>query len=133
MRIVFFGTILLIPLATAMTIVPDPWMALGILIPVTFLMAMPSGLIMTTIQLISPNELRGQMIAFYLIAVNFIAYSVAPSLPAVLGDFLFESELALGKSISILAVINYSVAAICLGLCLKYFRRALKAAEVWSD
>jgi MFS family permease len=131
-RIVFYGTILLCPLAVVMTLLPDPWIALGVLAPVTFLMAMPSGLIMTTIQLITPNELRGQMIAFYLIAVNFIAYTVAPSLPAVLGDYMFESELALGKSISLLAAVNYSIAAVCLGLCLKYFRRALEAAMAWS-
>ncbi len=133
LRIVFYGTLVLLPTATALTIVPDPWLAVGLLVPVTLCMAMPPGLIMATLQAISPNELRGQMVAFYLIAVNFLSYAFAPSLPAVLSDFVFGSELALGKSISILAVVNYSIAAFCLFYCLKHYRRALEQARAWSE
>ena len=98
----------------------------------TFCMSMPPGLIMATLQAIAPNELRGQMVAFYLIAVNFLAYTFAPSLPALLSDFVFGSELALGKSISALAVVNYSIASICLLLCLRHYRRALEHARAWQ-
>ena len=133
MRIVMYGTFILIPTATALTIVPDPWVGIVLLIPVTFCMAMPPGLIMATLQAIAPNELRGQMVAFYLIAVNFLSYTFAPSLPALLSDFVFESELALGKSISILAVINYSIAAVCFWFGLKHYREALDAAKAWRS
>ncbi|MEM7100962.1 MAG: MFS transporter [Pseudomonadota bacterium] len=133
MRIVMYGTFILLPTATALTIVPDPWVGIVLLVPVTFCMAMPPGLIMATLQAISPNELRGQMVAFYLIAVNFLSYTFAPSLPALLSDFVFASELALGKSISILAVVNYSVAGICFWFGLKYYRDALDATRVWRD
>ena len=132
LRIVMYGTIVLLPTAVILTILPDPWMAVVMLVPVTFCMAMPPGLIMATLQAISPNELRGQMVAFYLIAVNFIAYTFAPSLPALISDYVFASELALGKSISILAAVNYSVAIVCLMLCLKYYRKALQQAGAWS-
>lgn len=88
---------------------------------------------MATLQAIAPNELRGQMVAFYLIAVNFLAYTFAPSLPAYLSDQVFESRMALGQSISILAVFNYSLAVLCLALCLKYYRQALEAAEEWTE
>ncbi len=132
LRLVLYGTIVLLPTATVLTILPDPWLAVALLVPVTFCMAMPSGLIMATLQAIAPNELRGQMVAFYLIAVNFLAYTFAPSLPALISDFVFASELALGKSISILAVINYSVAIVCLLLCLKHYRAALHEAKSWN-
>lgn len=131
-RIVLYGTLVLLPTATALTLVPDPWVAVVLLVPVTFCMSMPPGLIMATLQAIAPNELRGQMVAFYLIAVNFLAYTFAPSLPALLSDFVFGSELALGKSISALAVVNYSIASICLLLCLRHYRRALEHARAWQ-
>jgi len=133
LRVVLASTIVLLPFATLLTLVPNAYIALALLIPVTFCMAIPPGLIITTLQLISPNELRGQMVAFYLIAVNFLSYSFAPSLPAICSDFLFSSELALGKSISLLAVINYSVAIICLTLGLKHYRQALNKAEAWQN
>ena len=132
LRIVLYGTCVLLPTATALTLVPDPWLGIWLLVPVTFCMAMPPGLIMATLQAIAPNELRGQMVAIYLIAVNFLSYTFAPSLPALLSDFVFESELALGKSISLLAVVNYALAIVCLGLGLKHYRRALDAAKAWQ-
>jgi len=132
LRVVLASTIVLLPLAGTLTLVANAYTALALLIPVTFCMAVPPGLIIATLQLISPNELRGQMVAFYLIAVNFLSYSFAPSLPAICSDYLFASELALGKSISLLAVINYSIAIICLILGLKYYRHALERAKTWQ-
>lgn len=132
LRVVMYGTFALLPLGFAVTIVPDPWVAIALLVPTTFCMAMPPGLIMATLQSIAPNELRGQMVAFYLIAVNFIAYTFAPSLPAVLSDYVFGSELALGKSISLLAVANYGIAAACLAFGLKHYRQALAWTTDWS-
>ena len=131
LRIVMYSTIGLLLTAPVLTIVPNPWVGIGLLVPITFCMSMPPGLIMATLQAIAPNELRGQMVAFYLIAVNFLAYTFAPSLPAYISDEIFMSRLALGKSISILAVINYAVAVACLALCLKHYRRALDAAKAW--
>ena len=132
LRVVLYSTIALFPLAAFLTIVPNPYLALAMLVPVTFCMAMPPGLIIATLQTVSPNELRGQMVAFYLIAVNFLSYSFAPSLPAVISDFVFETEQGLGQAISLLAVINYSIAIVCIGLSLRYFRDAVAKAKVWS-
>lgn len=132
LRIVFYCTLLLGPLAVILTLLPSGGMAVALLIPVTFLMALPSGLIITTLQAIAPNELRGQAVAFYLISVNFLAYSFAPTLPAILSDFVFQDEGSLGYSISILAVFNYGVAAVTIGLGLKYYRVALDKARAWS-
>jgi len=131
LRIVMWGTLLLLPTATAFTLMPDGKLAILLLIPVTFLMAMPPGLVMSTLQAISPNELRGQMVAFYLVAVSFLSYTFAPSLPALISDYVFGSELALGKAISALAVVNYGIAFICLAACLPAYRRALAEAENW--
>ena len=132
LRVVWLSTLILLPLATGLTLTRDAHLGLGLLIPVTFCMSMPPGLIIATLQTISPNELRGQMVAFYLIAVNFLSYSFAPSLPAILSDFVFESELALGQSISTLAVFNYTIASICLGLSLKYYRDAINKTGAWQ-
>ena len=132
-RIVLWGTIALIPLVVALWIVPDDMMGIAILIPTTFLMAMPSGLIMTTLQMICPNELRGQTIAFYLISVNFLSYTFAPSLPPLLSELWFDSEDVKGAAISIMAIFTYGGAAICLYFCLRHFREALEVARAWTE
>lgn len=133
LRLVFIGTCLLGPSAVVLTLLPNAWAAIALLVPVTFMMAMPPGLISSALQAIAPNELRGQMIAFYMIAVNFLSYAIAPSLPPALDLLIYGREDTLGVSISVLAAINYSIAAVCLGFGLRYFRRALKDAEAWQD
>lgn len=131
LRIVFFAAVCQLPLAVTMTLLPNAWASMAMMIPLTFLMAMPPGLIITALQSIAPNELRGQSVAFYMIVVNFLSYTFAPTLPALLNDFVFQDEMALGKSISVLAAINYTIGAVCIGFGLRYFRRALKTAEAW--
>ena len=132
LRVVLYGTVVLLLCAPILTWTNNPYLGLALLVPVTFCMAMPPGLIMATLQSVAPNELRGQMVAFYLIAVNFLSYTFAPSLPALMSDAWFQDPLALGKSISILAVVNYSIACVCLALCLKYYRVALEHAQAWA-
>ena len=132
LRVAMYAGALLLPTATLLTLVDDPWLGMWLLVPVTFGMAMPNGLMLATLQAVAPNELRGQMVGVYLIAVNFLAYTFAPTLPALLSDYVFQSELALGKSISMLAVVNYSIAIVALGLSLKYYRAALERAKEWS-
>jgi MFS family permease len=131
LRIVMWTSLALMPSATALTLITDGKVAIAVLVPVTFLMAMPSGLMMSTLQAIAPNELRGQMVAFYLVAVSFLSYTFAPTLPATISDYVFASELALGKSISLLAAVNYSIAFVCLAACLAPYRRALAIADSW--
>jgi predicted MFS family arabinose efflux permease len=133
LRIVFWGTCALLPLAFALTLVPDPWVGIWILVPVTFFMATPPGLMMATLQSVCPNELRGQAVAFYLISVNFLAYTFAPSLPPVLTRLLFGGEEGLGAAISFLSIFTYGSASLCLYLSLKHYRDALDIAQQWSE
>ena len=133
LRLVFIGTLFLGPCAIALTLLPNAYAAIALLIPVTFMMAMPPGLISSALQQIAPNELRGQMIALYMIGVNFLSYAIAPSLPPAMDQLIYGREDTLGVSISVLAAINYSIAAVCLGFGLRHFRKALKEAEVWQE
>ncbi|MBT7879171.1 MAG: MFS transporter, partial [Gammaproteobacteria bacterium] len=61
MRLAFYGTIGLGPLAVIMPLVSSDWLAIAIIIPITFFIAMPPGLSNAALQAISPNRLRGQM------------------------------------------------------------------------
>jgi hypothetical protein len=71
--------------------------------------------------------------AFYLITVNFLAYLLAPLVPALLSDYVFTGEGTIGYSLSTMAAITYPAAAICLAFGLKYYRAALREAENWTD
>lgn len=133
MRLTLWCTILLAPIAIAMPLVDNAWLALALVVPITFFMAMPSGLSNAALQAIAPNRMRGQLIAIYLICVSFLSYLFAPLIIAMMNDYVFRSEDAIDLSLSTLAVINYSIAIAGLALSLKPLRKHLLSAAQWSE
>jgi MFS family permease len=133
MRLAFYGTIGLGPLAVIMPLVSNDWLAIAIIIPITFFMAMPPGLSNAALQAISPNRLRGQMIAVYLICVSFLSYLFAPLIIGLMNDYVFGREDAIGLSLSSLAFVNYAIAAICLYLCLEPLKDAVSRVHEFAE
>lgn len=133
MRLTLWGTIGLGPLAVIMPLVPNDWLAVAIIVPITFFMAMPPGLSNAALQAISPNRLRGQMIAVYLICVSFLSYLFAPLIIGLMNDYIFGREDAIHLSLSSLAAINYLIAAICLALSLKPLEDAIGRVSEFAD
>ena len=129
MRVTLWGTLVLGPVAVVLPLLDSGLLAAAMLVPITFTMAMPPGLSNAALQAIAPNQMRGQLIALYLICVSFLSYLFAPLIIGLMNDFVFGREEAIDLSLASLAVINYSVAAICLALSLKPLRRALAEAE----
>ena len=116
-----------------MPLLDNAWLALILVMPITFFMAMPPGLSNAALQAIAPSRLRGQLIAVYLICVSFLSYALAPSIIGIMNDFVFKSESAIDLSLSTLAAINYSIAVLCLGLSLKPLRAHLETAARWRS
>jgi len=133
MRLTMWGTIALGPLAVWMPLIENDWLAITIIIPITFFMAMPPGLSNAALQAISPNRLRGQMIAVYLICVSFLSYLFAPLIIGLMNDYVFGREDAIDLSLSSLAFVNYLIAAICLWLSLKPLEEAVSRVTEFGD
>ena len=131
MRLVLFCILALMPLAIAMPLVPKAGQTLLLLLPITFLMGWPGALGMTALQFIVPNELKGRIIALYSLVVNAISLALGPLLGGVISDKVFGGQ-SLGGSLSLMAAINYPLAAIALLLCLRPFRAALEKARAWD-
>jgi MFS family permease len=74
---------------------------LALICPALFFLALPMGSTVAALQMIFPNQLRGQVSAFYLFCLNLGGLTLGPLLPGVFNDYFFHSEAALGKSISI--------------------------------
>ena len=125
MRVTLWGTLVLGPVAVVLPLLESGIAAAVMLVPITFTMAMPPGLSNAALQAIAPNQMRGQLIALYLICVSFLSYLFAPFIIAVMNDYVFGREDAIDLSLATLAVFNYSIAALCLALSLKPLRAAV--------
>jgi len=69
--------------------------------PAMFFLALPMGTAVAALQLIFPNQLRGQVSALYLFILNLGGLTLGPLLPGVFNDYLFKNEKMIGASVAI--------------------------------
>lgn len=132
LRLCMIGALLMAPVAICMPLLEDQRLALLLLIPLTFFMAWPPGLGIAALQAITPNEIRGRIIALYLVATNFLSFTLGPLLVGVFNDHVFHSEAAIGTTLATVSGFGYPLAALSLFLCLKHFRSALQVSRAWE-
>lgn len=98
----------LVTLVPAM-LVPSATLAVGLLVPAAFFLALPIGCCYASIQMIFPAPVRGTVSAAMLLVLSLLGMTLGSLLPGLLDDHVFHSEGALGVSIAITA------AGACLG------------------
>jgi MFS family permease len=86
---------------TPATIVPDTRWTLVLLAIGMFLMSFPMGTSVAALQLIFPNQVRGQVGALFLFILNLGGLTMGPYIPGWLNDDVFHNEHMLGTSMSI--------------------------------
>jgi MFS family permease len=82
--------------AIAFPLMPDPtwaWVMLGIS---NLFINLPSGIAYASLQMITPNQMRGQIIAAYVLCTTVIGYGMGPFLIGLFTDVLFAGELKYG-------------------------------------
>ena len=117
LRVVVISWVVATPLMIASTLVSNAWVAVVVsgLAGMVALMAGPTQ--NAAIQSVTPNEMRGQMTALYLLSYT-LAQGAGPSLIAFVTDHVIGSEAALRYAMAwtVLAGMPFAVIAILLGL-----------------
>lgn len=105
--------ILFVPLLIA-PLVPNPIITILLLIPGVFGLGFHVGLGPSALQQITPNKMRGQVIAIYLLLLNMIAQIVGNAAPGWLTTYAFQNDLALDKALAIVCGISAGLAILVL-------------------
>jgi len=66
-----------------------------------FLLSFPMGTSVAALQLIFPNQVRGQVSALFLFVLNLGGQTMGPLLPGVFNDYLFHNEKMIGVSLAL--------------------------------
>lgn len=121
-----FAVTSLVALAPLFVILPWMQVKLGLLILMNLAGAVSTVLSPTIIQLATPNRMRSQVSAIYLLVVNLVGIGFGPTVVALITDYGFQDNLAVGKSIAITAVAACGAGALLLFKALKPFTFQLK-------
>lgn len=74
---------------------------LVLLVPAFFFLAMPIGSIYASLQLILPNQVRGQVAALQVFTLNLGGLILGPFLPGFFNDYLFKDPMMIGWSLAL--------------------------------
>lgn len=129
LRIVRAAALLACPFFVAMSFAPSSSAALG-LFSIGFLAAsLHGGVAGAALQLVTPNRLRGQVTALYFFVANLIGLGLGPTAVALLTDYVYGADAALGYSLATSAAVALPLSAVVLGRGLAAYRLALGATS----
>jgi MFS family permease len=104
--------------------VRDARLAMLMMAPMCFGFALTNSTQVLSFHAITPNELRGRVIALFLLIGNLSAFTIAPTAVAVISSRILKRPEAIGTAVAI-------VSAICVPLgmfCLQAARKGLREA-----
>ena len=112
--------------------VSNPWIFL--LLVTTIVSTLSSAAIAATaLQIITPNQMRGQVAALYILVINGIGLGLGPTLVGALTDFVMRDEARLGDALTILFAVLAPAAALAMWLGRLSMRRAVAEAAAWRQ
>jgi hypothetical protein len=127
MRVMAIGLTIAAPIAIAAPLMPSPWLALILFAvgPAIMLVAVPS--LNTALQIITPNEMRGQVTAIYLFIVLAASMGIGPTWMAFLTDHVFADEALLRYAIATSAAVLFPATVLSYWLGLRPYREHILA------
>jgi MFS family permease len=72
-----------------------------LLAPGLIFLGLPMGVSYAALQWILPNQVRGQISAFFLLILNLGGLTLGPLFPALVSDYVFRSEQKIGVALAI--------------------------------
>jgi hypothetical protein len=112
-------------------LVGDLQLALWLIAVLVFFLTFPQGTNVAAFQLITPNEMRGQVSAIFLLLTNVCGLGLGATSVALLTDFYFGAPERVNESLALMTLLVGTPALVLLTLGLKPYRTALAEAEKW--
>jgi hypothetical protein len=84
------------------------------------------------INLITPNQMRGQVAALYLLMSNLIGLGLGPTLMPMVSDYLLGDPSKIYQAIAIVIAVSGSAAALLFAWICPRYAQLVRAAEAWN-
>ena len=122
MRAALIGGIAIVPLSILTPLAPNAVSAVVLLALASFALSFPQGLAPTILQLIAPNRMRAQLTAVFMFIGVLAGYTIGPAAVAMITDYGFQDEQALGYSLAIVSALLAPIGVAFLWYGMKPYR-----------
>jgi MFS family permease len=132
LRVLQIATLLVIPFSVAYPLAATPEWAL-VFWSLNFFCAMIGvGPANAAVQVITPNQMRGQIRAGYQFVFNVVGFGAGPFLIALFTDYVFGHDAALRFSLATVAIIIGPAAALLTWYGMKPYAACVVRSRAWS-
>ena len=131
MRVVFIATLLHLPFAVLYALMPSPYAAIALSAANIATISIGTGPQNAALQVIVPNQMRGQITALFLFCFTMLGIGIAPTLVAMLTQYVFGEESLLRYSIASIHILFGPLATIIFWYGLKGYGKAYAQARAW--
>jgi MFS family permease len=121
-----------VPLAIAFALMPTATLAISLLGATFLITSLSIGPQNAALQIVTPNEMRGQVTALFLFIFNVFGTGLAPLVIGLVTNYVIGSEAKVGHSIALTAAVMGPLAFIILWSGLKPYARSVARARAWS-
>lgn len=132
-RVILASIFCMMPFAVALGFARTPGLALTLLFFATFFSAFQGGIAAGTLQLMTPNEMRGQAAAAYFLSSNLIGLGLGPTVVASFTDFVFKNDAAIGQSLALTAALMCPLAAVIVLSGLRHVRKTIEDHQTFGS
>jgi MFS family permease len=105
MRLLIYCRLVALPFTIAVPLMPNAWLALACSAVGLLTLGMTGPSINAILQIVTPNEIRGQVTAMYLFVFTVVGAGLAPLVTGVVNDVVFTSPGDLRWSILLLHIV----------------------------
>lgn len=132
MRVVLYGTIMLVIAAVLVPLMPSPWLGLLLLIPHAIGSGIPTACGPTALMMITPNEMRGQVSAVYWFVLSILGLMIGPTAVALASETIFDGPQDIRYGLSLVCGVVGTFIWI-LFFNLKHYRASVIEADGWDN
>jgi MFS family permease len=129
MRVVLIATVASLPATILFPLMPTAELALAGVALAQFIASLGIGPGNAALQIITPNQMRGQVSAMYMFIFNIVGYGLGPTAVALFTDYVFRAEGALRYSIASVAGITAPLAVLIVWYGLKPYGQSVLRAN----
>ena len=104
-RMILVSIVCITPCAVGLGFATNEIVGIALMALAIFFSAFQGGIAGGTLQLMTPNRMRGQAIAVYQLFANLIGLGLGPTVIAVTTDYVFGYDESIGKSIALCSAI----------------------------
>lgn len=126
---VVIAALALVPITAMIPFAPSYAAIMAVAALATFFYSFPQAMSASALQVATPNRMRGVVTSIYTFILSGFGLGVAPTLVALLTDFVFRDPAHVNQSLAIVCAVSAALAAWLGWGALPHFRKALEAEE----